>query len=410
MIGESRGPAAGANGDGSMPDVVIVGAGLAGLACGIHLTRRGLSVRILEAGDGVGGRVRTDEVEGFLLDRGFQIFLSSYPEARALLDYSALDLRPFYAGADVWYGRTFNRVADPFRHFLDAVKSLVDGNPIGTPQDKLLVGLFRITSLFKPVDVILSSEEMTTLERLEAEGFSQSIVDRFFRPFLGGIFFDRTLSVSSRLFEFVMRMLATGENCLPARGIGSISLQLAQQLPPGTIQLGAEVERVGGAASSGRGPYVTLVDGTTVQAGQAVVVATEGPVAERLLGLALEGYPSKPEPAVGTCNIYFRAPKAASPLNILYLNGTDTGIVNNACFPSTVAPSYAPSGQTLVSVSTIGTFPNLGDENLANVVKRELALWFGSASVDDWELLRVYRIPYAQPNQARPSQTAVLTL
>ncbi len=82
----------------SRPDVLIVGAGLSGLSCALWLHEGGLSVLVLEASDGIGGGVRTDEVEGFLLDRGFQVFLMAYPEAQRVLDYGALDFKPFYPG------------------------------------------------------------------------------------------------------------------------------------------------------------------------------------------------------------------------------------------------------------------------------------------------------------------------
>ncbi|GLC46739.1 hypothetical protein PLESTB_001358300 [Pleodorina starrii] len=375
-------------------DVVVVGAGVAGLSCAASLAKRGVVPLVLEASDGVGGRVRTDVVDGFLLDRGFQIFLTGYPEAQAALDYSALQLQPFYAGALVWSGGSFQRVADPLRHLADGLASLP--NPVGTPLDKLLVGLFRLKSLLGSLDELMARPETTIAERLKAEGFTTAIIRRFFRPFLGGIFFDRQLTTSSRLFEFVMRMLATGSNCLPAGGIGAVAEQMAAKLPPGAVTLGARVDSV-------RGKEVTLADGSKITARRGVVVAVEGPEASRILGPALQSSPSKPQPGVGTCCLYFRAPKPPSPENILYLNGEDEGIVNNCCFPSTVAPSYAPPGQTLVSVSTVGTFDQLSDSALEAEVRQQLSGWFGAGEVASWSHLRTYRIPFAQPNQAPPT-------
>ncbi|KAG2448128.1 hypothetical protein HYH02_006713 [Chlamydomonas schloesseri] len=375
-------------------DVIVVGAGVAGLSAAAKLAAAGVKPVVLEAGDGVGGRVRTDKVDGFLLDRGFQIFLTGYPEAQSALDYEALQLRPFYAGALVWTGGAFHRVADPLRHLVDGLASLP--NPVGSVADKINVGVFRLKSLLGTIDDILARPETTIAERLKAEGFSDAITQRFFRPFLGGIFFDRQLRTSSRLFEFVMRMLATGSNCLPAAGIGAVADQLAAKLPADTVTLNTKVESVSGKS-------VTLAGGRQLKARRGVVVAVEGPEAKRLLGDAIKAAPSKADPGVGTCNLYFRAPKPPSPENILYLNGEDTGIVNNCCFPSTVAPSYAPPGQTLVSVSTVGTFDNLNDAALEAEVRKHLATWFGAKEVDSWTHLRTYRIPFAQPNQAPPT-------
>jgi len=138
---------------------------LAGLNAAATLGKAGLAPIVLEASDGVGGRVRTDRVDGFLLDRGFQIFLTGYPEAKATLDFEALQLQPFYAGAKVWFGGSFHTVADPLRHFVDGLLSL--GNPIGSAADKINVGVFRLKSLLGPLDAILDKPETTTLERLK---------------------------------------------------------------------------------------------------------------------------------------------------------------------------------------------------------------------------------------------------
>ncbi|KAG2482905.1 hypothetical protein HYH03_018187 [Edaphochlamys debaryana] len=375
-------------------DVIVIGAGIAGLSAAVELQKAGASPLVLEASDGVGGRSRTDVVDGFLLDRGFQIFLTGYPECQTALDYEALQLQPFYAGALVWSGGAFHRVADPLRHFTDGLASLP--NPIGSVGDKINVGIFRLKCLLGSLDEMLARPETTTLERLRAEGFSESIIDQFFRPFLGGIFFDRQLRVSSRLFEFVMRMLATGANCLPAAGIGAMGTQLAAKLPKDAVCLGARVDSVSGKS-------VRLADGTALTARRGVVVAVEGPEAGRMLGGAMQSTPSKPEPGVGTCCLYFKAAKPPSPEPILYLNGQEGGIVNNCCFPSTVAPSYAPPGQTLVSVSTIGTHDDLSDAALEAAVRQQLAGWFGAGEVAGWSHLRTYRIPFAQPNQAPPT-------
>ena len=215
--------------------MIIIGAGLAGLACALRLAEssspgpggKKLQVTVVEASDGVGGRVRTDVTDdGFLLDRGFHIFLTSYPACRELLDYDALDLQPFYAGADVFYDGEFHRVADPIRHLADGVATLTPLHPIGSIADKVKVGLLRFQTLLSSNDDIFSASETTTEQALRNYGFSDEMIDRFFRPFIGGIYFDRSLQVTSRLLYFVLRMLATGQNCLPSKGIGAVSEQL----------------------------------------------------------------------------------------------------------------------------------------------------------------------------------------
>lgn len=380
----------------ALNEVVIIGAGVAGLNCAKTLSKAGVPVTLLEASDGVGGRVRTDDVDGFLLDRGFQIFLTSYPEAQEALDYEALDLQPFYSGALVRWNDNFHCVADPFRHLTDGVASLT--NPIGSPLDKIKVGVFRLKSLVGSLDELQAAQETTTLEALQTEGFSSEMIDRFFRPFLGGIFFDRNLQVTSRLFSFVMRMLATGQNCLPAKGIGSVSEQLANSLPSGSIRLNTKV------VSLQDGPSVTLGNGELLKP-KAIVVATEGPEAIRLLGTALSDVArSTSLPPVGTACLYFAAPTPPRSGNTLYLDGQGTGIINNLCFPSEVAPSYAPLGQTLVSLSTIGTKEDLTDDELVSAALDQARDWFGEDAVKKWKHLRTYRIPFAQPNQSPPTE------
>jgi phytoene dehydrogenase-like protein len=200
--------------------VVVVGAGVAGLACAISLIEKGIPVTVVEASDAVGGRVRTDKVDGFLLDRGFQIFLTSYPESQRYFDYNQLKLKPFYPGALVRYAGAFHRVADPFRRPIDAVPTLLPTHPIGSIVDKVLIGVLRLQSLIGDLDSLWYRPDISIEQRLADDvffgtGFSKEMVDRFFRPFLGGIFFDNKLRTTARELDFVFRMLALGENCLP---------------------------------------------------------------------------------------------------------------------------------------------------------------------------------------------------
>ena len=384
-------------------NVIVIGAGVAGLNCAVNLHQQGIPVTLLEASDGVGGRVRTDVVDGFLLDRGFQIFLTSYPEAKKALDYSALDLQPFYAGALVRFQGSFHIVADPFRHLMDGLQSLP--NPIGSPIDKILVGVYRTRTLFSSVEGLLKGPETTIMECLQQEGFSDSIIDRFFRPFLGGIFFDRNLQTTSKLFNFVMRMLATGQNCLPSQGIGAVSEQLADRIPSESIKLNTRVTSVVTSESNPKTVTVSLENGESITA-RHVVVATEGPQAANLLGNVLtQSSPSTIKDPVGTCCLYFSSDSPPRKGNYLYLDGDNVPgtLVNNCCVPSEVSPTYAPAGKSLISVSVIGTQDSLSDKDLELRVREELGEWFGKDTVSGWNHLKTYRIPFAQPNQTPPT-------
>ncbi|XP_058096643.1 15-cis-phytoene desaturase, chloroplastic/chromoplastic [Magnolia sinica] len=379
--------------------VLVIGAGLAGLAAATRLHASKIPFLLLEASDAVGGRVRTDTVDGFLLDRGFQIFITAYPEARKTLDYEALDLQKFYSGALVYSNGRFHTVSDPFRHFPDALKSLA--NPIGSVFDKLLIGAVRLRAVSRSDDEILTAEEIPIIELLRKTGFSDSIIDQFFRPFFGGIFFDRQLETTSRLFHFILKCLALGDNTLPAKGISSIPEQLAGKLPPDSVRLNSKVVSVDFANES-EPPRVILQTGEILGGESGLIVAVEEPVAEKLLEGKIDKKPAG-KAARGTACLYFSADRSPVRKPVLILNGSGTGIVNNMFFATDVAPSYAPEGKTLVSISVVGSCEDVPDEELTRVVIRELSGWYGTEVVESWKHLRTYRIGFAQPNQSPPT-------
>jgi phytoene dehydrogenase-like protein len=347
-----------------------------------------LSCEILEASNAVGGRVRTDQVNGFLLDRGFQVLLTAYPETQRVLDYAALDLQPFYPGALVYLNHRFHRVADPWRHPVDAVRTLF--SPIGALMDKLRVGRLRRQVRKGSLEALLRRPEQTTLGALETAGFSTAMIDHFFRPFLGGIFLERHLQTSSRLFEFVFRMFSEGDAALPANGMGAISEQLAADLPEGVLHLNTPAHTV-------TPNFVTLASGETRQAGR-VVIATENPEAARLL------HDIDPIDARKVTCLYFAAEKPPVDEAILILNGENDGPVNNVCLPSAVASSYAPAGAALFSATVLDDLQT-SDAQLASEVRSQMTQWFGG-SVRQWQHLRTYRIPHALPAHT-PNQYAV---
>lgn len=179
--------------------VLIVGAGLAGLACALELHNKGIEFVIHEASDGPGGRVRTDFVNGFQLDRGFQVYLTAYPEGRRVLNYEALNFGRFSPGAMVRLSGRFHRVMDPWREPFLALSQIL--NPVGSMKDKLLVARLRAVSLAGTPDDLLQKPETTSMKALQGYGFSQNMIERFFRPFFGGIMLDSQLQVSSRMLE-----------------------------------------------------------------------------------------------------------------------------------------------------------------------------------------------------------------
>ena len=361
--------------------VLIVGAGLSGLTCAHHLHLKGIPVHLIEASDGVGGRVRTDRVDGFLLDRGFQVYLSAYPRAGELLDLEDLELHPFAPGALVYDGSGLKRVMDVFRRPRYLVGSALSS--VGTLADKLRVALLRFRALGSSEQEIMSRQDLTTEVFLERFGFSEKMINEFFRCFYGGIFLENDLRTSSRMFEFTFKMFSKGSATLPALGMGAIPLQLARRLPAESIRINSPAQTV--TATS-----VTLADGKTLHGSQ-VIVATQAPQTSELV----PGFKSRAPDWRSVTNVYYAAEK--SPLNeaIIALNGSQHGLVNNVCVPSDVSPSYAPPGKALISVSLLGIHRN---EDIPATVKKELTGWFGQQA-DGWQHLRTDIIKHALPEQ-----------
>lgn len=368
------------------PDV-IVGAGLAGLCCARELQRHGRTVLIVEASDGVGGRIRTDVVDGFRCDRGFQVFLTSYPEAQRQLDYDRLQLGRFTSGALVFNGSKTHRFADPWREPQHAWSSMTA--PVGTSLDRLRLAKLRRDASKICRQALTTVDDEPTIEVLRRRGFSEDMIDSFLRPFLGGIFLDRSLKTSSRMLYFVFGMFAAGDASLPALGMEAIPKQLADQMPKGVIRLQSPVAAV-------ERNRVTLRSGEVINANR-VVVATDGASVSKLL-------PGVLMPSIGpttTC-LYFTAD--ADPIGeaTLVLNGTTNGRVNTVVNLAAANASYSPNGSPLFSVSLVGDADET-DEELAQSVTRELVSWFGESTLD-WRLLKRTTVSSALPDQSAGQQ------
>lgn len=345
-----------------MADAVVVGAGLAGLACARRLAAAGLEVEVHEAGDAVGGRVRTDVVDGMLLDRGFQVHNTAYPEAQVVLDHEALDLRPFAAGALVRVGDRLHRVGDPRRRPGWALSTAA--SPIGSLPDKARVAATSLRAM-GPVDRLKRAPETTTRQALRDRGFSDTVVDRFFRPFLSGVFLEDQLETSSRFFDLVWRSFALGTQCVPAAGMGAVPAQLARGLD-------VHLER----------PVAALDRRTPV------VVAT-GPTAAAAL------LPQLPAPRTNSVTTLYHladAPPVDEPAVVL--DGEASGPVVNSIVLTNAAPSYAP-GRVLVSSSVV-----TGDPSEPGV-RAHLERLYG-VSTAAWEHVATYDVREALPSQAPP--------
>jgi len=374
-------------------DCIVVGGGLAGLACARELLRRGRSVRLVEAAADVGGRVATDTVEGFRIDRGFQVYLDAYPEGRRQLDLAALRLGSFEPGALVAEGSRLRRVTDPWRRPLAAVRSLVDGT-VG-PADALRVARLRGDVLARLArgaidpDAAGPADERTTRALLAARGFSAGFLTTFFEPFFGGVFLERGLDTAETIFSFTFAMFARGRACLPAGGMGAIPHQLASSIPAESLALATPARAVEAGA-------VHLADGRTLS-GRAVVVATDAAAAGRLLPAHL--LPGAVERGVKRARLVAFAAER-SPLDAPTLVvSADGGVpIDNLTVPSDVAAGYAPPGAALVTVSVRPDWA-ADDATVVADVLRQARGWFG-ATVERWRPLRIVHVDRALPDES----------
>lgn len=362
-----------------MSDVIVVGAGLAGLTCARRLQAAGVSCVVIDAAGAPGGRVRTDLDQGYALDRGFQVLLTAYPEAKRWLDYASLDLRPYKPGALVQLEAGRCVVADPVRQPAQLISTL--GAPVGPLADKLRIATFRSRCRRGKLANVFTRPETTAMAALANHGFGPELTERFLRPWLGGIFLDPALETSSRMLEFVFRMFAEGQAAVPAGGMGQIPKQLAAGLTPDSLRLET---RVASITCEG----VVLTTGEVVQA-KHVVVATDGTAAAGLLpGVAAPAW----RPV--TC-LYFAADRTPIEGPWLVLNGRGKGRVNNVVVPSELSERFAPAGESLISVSVLG-LPDKSDGLFAADIRDELIGWFGE-QVKRWRWVRTYRLPQALP-------------
>jgi phytoene dehydrogenase-like protein len=366
-------------------DVIIIGAGISGLAAACTLENAGLNYRVIEASERPGGRMKTDRLDSFLLDRGFHVFVTAYPELERFLDCDALALSYFYKGSLVWNGKSLSKVADPVAHPLDVVSTINNG--IGTLKDKLMVAKLR-EELLAQESIDSQAPDLTTHAYLESYGFSNEIIEQFFRPFFGGIFLEDALETPSRIFRFLFQMFAKGKTALPAAGIEAIPVQMARKVPDNNFQFNSRVQTL-------TFPTVTLESGEQLSA-RCFILATDAQDAFSLLPNPLT------QPFNGTTCLYFSSAEPPVSEPILVLNGTQNHIINNLCVPSLVAPSYAPSGKHLISVSTLSVNEEL--DTLKAQVLSELRTMFGSV-VDTWTFLKHDAIPHALPRfeQSTPS-------
>lgn len=369
---------------------IVVGAGLAGLVATRTLQQHGHTVTLYEASDGVGGRVRSDSVAGFVLDRGFQVLFDAYPAVKRWVRLADLALCPFEPGAVVSYAGTTSILSDPMRDWPATWQAL--WSDAATPLDKLRVLQLSLWARRTTIRQIRRGDDVSTLAYLRAAGFSERVIMRFFAPFYGGVFLDRSLSTSAKCFLFDMKMLSEGRTVVPRDGMGALSAHIAQALDAQLTTVHLQTAIVALVYEDARVVGVRSADGR-VELGDGVILAVPAPIAQQLAGIPL------PSGAVGTTTVYWEGDEPVTTVRKIWLNANPDAFVNNACQMTAIAPHYAPSGRHLWSASVIGV-PELSDDELYARAEADMrrilgtpALWQRFAG---YRRLRLYRIPYAQ--------------
>lgn len=394
--------------------VLVIGGGVSGLTAAIKaaegLKKKNPAAKVLlvEADSELGGRVMSETTDdGFVLDKGFAVFIEEYPEAKKLLDYEALKLKPFLPGALVKLKsrNTLARVADPLRVPGDTVNALLA--PVGSLGDKVNVLPLIFNVRTKSIDELFEEQETDTETALiERWGFSDDFIEKFYKPFLEGIYLAPLSLQSSRMFSFVFKMFSEGSATLPAGGMGAVSRQLVEKAQKAGVEIkvGTPISRISPDKDHG-----IVIDSAKLKEryhASSVVVATDGQVAQRLLSNVpgfenLVDLPEQPQQSVGCLYYSFKGPAPVEE-PILILNGIGDGAgtkeypVNNVCFPSVVNEGYAPEGYNLCSVTVLGEAMELYEgnpEELDKTVRRQLGTWFReqrSQILSEWELKKIY--------------------
>lgn len=362
-------------------DVIIFGAGVAGLVAAKKCEESDLSILLIDADSEVGGRVQSDQVEGFTLERGFQVLIDTYEKAEELLDFDALSLKKFEPGAKIYDDKGSFSIGDPLRKPSALLSTAF--SRVGTFSDKLKMLSLSKKLQSKSLSEVFEGKRQPTLDYLRDFGFSEKIIQNFFKPFFGGIFLERELSTDAAMFRFVFRNFSKGSACIPAKGMGEIPRQLQADLKKTEIKLNTKIVKVN------QDPSIELADGSIIKASKIIVACNP----DHLL-------PQMDHPIVWnhTTTMYFSGEKSLPSMSCTI--GLDTRVkssINNFARHDEVVPQSAPSDRSLWSVTVRG--PQKPSE-----VQRDLASLLNVQS-SQLHFLKQYDIPYALPRVLSPALT-----
>lgn len=357
--------------------IYIIGAGISGLVAAIELEKAGFTPVILESSGEIGGRMKTDSLDGFLLDHGFQVINTAYPEAKKYLDYGQLHLKMFDPGAVIFDKTESYIITDPLRNPLKFVGMAF--SKVGTFLDK--VKMFTLTQELKKKsnEEIFNEPSFPTLQYLKNYGFSDLVITNFFKPFFRGIFLEKHLNTSSRMFEFIFKMFALGNAAVPAKGMGEIPKMLRMQHSKTQIFFNSPVKQVVGKS-------IHLDNGDIIEADRIIIATQPDRVMPQLQGQ----FP----PAQKVINLYFSLQRSFMARPMIGLLAGEGYLVNNLVFMDDVSDVYSPKDRSLLSVTVLET--TLPENDLIKAVQAELELISG-VKADYFKFIKSYYINYALP-------------
>ena len=367
----------------------IIGGGVSGLIAAKVLEENGFKPTVIEATDRAGGRIKTDIIEGYQLDHGFQVILTAYPAVKKYLDYKALDLQNFLPGASIFKANKQSIIGDPLRNVSLLISTLFSG--IGTISDKIKILKLNHKIKKKSLTDIFSEKEQTTISYLRELGFSKEILNDFFIPFFSGIFLENKLETSSRMFEFVYKMFGKGHAAIPKAGMEAIPKQLLNNLKTTTFQYNTKVTSV----EEGE---ITLKNGSKLVSDFTILTIPANSLVSSL---------KKNSTKWRSCiTLYFETNIRVINRPLIGLIAKKNSLVNNIVYNSSLCSTTKPENE-LLCVTVIDD-QGLTNLELVKAVKEELKILCNISVV---RLIKQYQINKALPilknlkYEMKPSKT-----
>ena len=353
----------------------IIGAGVSGLIAAKVLEENGFYPTVIEATDRVGGRVKTDIVNGYQLDHGFQVLLTAYPAAQKYLNFETLGLQKILPGSSIFKAQKQKIIGDPLRDLSFLFPTIFSG--IGNISDKMKIVKLKNALKKKKIEEIFLEKEQTTLSYLVDYGFSDEMIRDFFKPFFSGIFLETKLETSSRMFEFVFKMFGEGYAAIPLSGIEAIPKQLFHNLKNTTFKFNTRVESI-------KDEEITLVDQTKLESNYTIIATDASALISNLKNQETEWK---------SCDtFYFETDDKQINKNLIGLIANENALINNIFYHTSLKTELKPNKE-LLSVTVIDN-RNLSNELLVEQVKMELKKYCG---IDNCTLIKQYTIPKALP-------------